>query len=166
MDLTICVWTNAACGSCGLPLSPLSFLRNPAPFGCGAPAAIPCPEPAPTVNHKPDVSISLPLPSKISLGNHCTCQKYSVKPTLVPCAPAPAPVPALAPAPVPIVLAPAPAPAPIYLAPAPAPAPILLAPAQAPLGAGLCGAQGANSFASLQALLSSLPAAPAPALCG
>ncbi|KAL1497549.1 hypothetical protein ABEB36_008490 [Hypothenemus hampei] len=99
-----------------------------------APAILPCPPVATQVQQHPDVNIPLPLPSEIPIGRFCSCQKYGITPSLVPCAPAPEPV--AAPAPAPIVVS-APAPAPIVV-PAPAPcaaaAPLVL-PAPAPCAA-------------------------------
>ncbi|ENN70644.1 cuticle protein 16.5-like [Dendroctonus ponderosae] len=51
-----------------------------------APSSYQCHEPAPSVSHKPDVHLPIPVPARIPLGNYCSCQKYSARPTLVPCA--------------------------------------------------------------------------------
>lgn len=164
-----------------MPSSTLAALRK---YGAAAqfpiPSSLPCKEPAKSVNQRPDVNIPLPVPSKIPLGNYCNCQKYTVKPTLIPCAPATSTssdssvtyvsAPASY-APAQVVYAPAPACAPAA-APAPAINPLenlqnllnsLPAPAPAPASAPApaCApatAPAGNPLANLQSLLSSLPA--------
>ncbi|XP_066262510.1 tetra-peptide repeat homeobox protein 1-like [Euwallacea similis] len=198
-----------ACGTCGLPFAALSALRGYGGAsalsgfgsGCGAPSPSPrfvvpssitYNEPNPTVNQKHDIHIPLPLPSRIPLGNYCTCQKYAVKPTLIPCvkngapapfvAPAPAPGPSTivfgppqvsAPAPATCVSAPAgttttyvsaPAPSPVTYVSAPAPASVTYVSAPVPAAgtASVVNAIGCNPLENLENLLNSLPAPPAP----
>ncbi|XP_066147603.1 transcription factor p65-like [Euwallacea fornicatus] len=84
------------------------------------PTSFICPPVKTKLTQHPDINIPLALPDEIPLGNYCSCQKYGITPSLVPCSPASAPAPSTV-----YVNAPAPAPLPstVYVnAPAPAPA--------------------------------------------
>ncbi|KAF7265596.1 hypothetical protein GWI33_021046 [Rhynchophorus ferrugineus] len=71
--------------SLSLPSATVSFPSAAVP-SYPTPTSIPCPKaPAPQVHNHADVAIPLALPSAIPLGQYCSCQKYSIKPTIVPC---------------------------------------------------------------------------------